>query len=526
MSAAAGGARTAPRPPPGALAPGRRRAAPGADRLGRHRRRAPRHRPGAGGRGQERWPERRRWSGSTPSTSCAPARRSGRSTGPTSRSPPGSTTSSTTASTATAGSPGPRSGSPRCGPGCCCGRCSSGMQPDLVLSTYPIGSGGLAWLRRRGRLPVPVGAWVSDFAPHPFWVHEPLDLHVVMHPRDDRAGHPGRARRPGHRPGRAAGGAGLRRRRQAGGPPRARARRGPVHRARLLRGLRLRRGRGGRRRPARRGRGPGAGRRRHRAQRGAAPPAGPPGRLPGGWRCSAGPTGCPSTPAPRTSSSPTPVAPPRWRRWPATGRCSCSGRSPGTASPTPGPWPRPASRSCARTAPRSPPRCAGCSTTPATGRGSRRPPPGCTTGGSVADDLGRLWSGGADEAPEDDGPLPLTAEDAFWAHLDRAQRAAEGRRGGADPPWRDAGRRRGRCTTRWPPRCPCGPGSPGGWSTRGCAGRAGLRRDPPRPAAGAADRGLGDGDADAGLRRVRGPPAAAGGPGVGGRRSPRTGRAG
>jgi UDP-N-acetylglucosamine:LPS N-acetylglucosamine transferase len=56
------------------------------------------------------------------------------------------------------------------------------LQPDLVLSTYPIGSGGLGWLRRRGRLPVPVGAWVSDFAPHPFWVHRPLDLHVVMHP--------------------------------------------------------------------------------------------------------------------------------------------------------------------------------------------------------------------------------------------------------------------------------------------------------------------------------------------------------
>jgi WS/DGAT/MGAT family acyltransferase len=56
------------------------------------------------------------------------------------------------------------------------------VQPDLILSTYPLGSGGLAWLRRRGRLPVPVGAWVSDFAPHPFWMHAPLDLHVVMHP--------------------------------------------------------------------------------------------------------------------------------------------------------------------------------------------------------------------------------------------------------------------------------------------------------------------------------------------------------
>lgn len=54
-------------------------------------------------------------------------------------------------------------------------------RPDLILSTYPLGSGGLAWLRRRGRLDVPVGAWVSDFAPHPFWVYEDLDLHLVMH---------------------------------------------------------------------------------------------------------------------------------------------------------------------------------------------------------------------------------------------------------------------------------------------------------------------------------------------------------
>jgi WS/DGAT/MGAT family acyltransferase len=54
--------------------------------------------------------------------------------------------------------------------------------PDLVLSSYPLGSGGLAWLRRHGRLEVPVGAWVSDFAPHPFWIYDDLDLHVVMHP--------------------------------------------------------------------------------------------------------------------------------------------------------------------------------------------------------------------------------------------------------------------------------------------------------------------------------------------------------
>jgi UDP-N-acetylglucosamine:LPS N-acetylglucosamine transferase len=55
--------------------------------------------------------------------------------------------------------------------------------PDLVLSTYPLGSAGLDWLRRHDRLDAPVGAWISDFAPHPFWVYGGLDLNLVMHER-------------------------------------------------------------------------------------------------------------------------------------------------------------------------------------------------------------------------------------------------------------------------------------------------------------------------------------------------------
>lgn len=53
--------------------------------------------------------------------------------------------------------------------------------PDLIISTYPLGSAGLAWLRRRG-LSVPAGAWVSDFCPHPYWVYRDLDITYVMHP--------------------------------------------------------------------------------------------------------------------------------------------------------------------------------------------------------------------------------------------------------------------------------------------------------------------------------------------------------
>ncbi|GEL17350.1 MGDG synthase family glycosyltransferase [Pseudonocardia asaccharolytica] len=49
------------------------------------------------------------------------------------------------------------------------------QRPDLVVSTYPMISGGLAWLRRRGRLPARAVAVVTDVAVHPFWVWPELD---------------------------------------------------------------------------------------------------------------------------------------------------------------------------------------------------------------------------------------------------------------------------------------------------------------------------------------------------------------
>lgn len=53
--------------------------------------------------------------------------------------------------------------------------------PDLIISTYPLGSGALDWLLRHRSLAVPVGAWVTDFAPHPFWIYSDVDLTFVMH---------------------------------------------------------------------------------------------------------------------------------------------------------------------------------------------------------------------------------------------------------------------------------------------------------------------------------------------------------
>jgi UDP-N-acetylglucosamine:LPS N-acetylglucosamine transferase len=56
------------------------------------------------------------------------------------------------------------------------------FRPDVILCTYPLGSAGLAWLRTHRDLRTPMGAWVSDFSPHPFWIYHELDLNLVMHP--------------------------------------------------------------------------------------------------------------------------------------------------------------------------------------------------------------------------------------------------------------------------------------------------------------------------------------------------------
>ena len=70
------------------------------------------------------------------------------------------------------------------------------IRPDLILSTYPLGSAALEWLRRHRSLPVPVAAWVCDFAPSPLWVYSDLDLNVVAH---DSVEQVARAQVPGAR---------------------------------------------------------------------------------------------------------------------------------------------------------------------------------------------------------------------------------------------------------------------------------------------------------------------------------------
>jgi WS/DGAT/MGAT family acyltransferase len=56
------------------------------------------------------------------------------------------------------------------------------FNPDLIISTYPLGSAGLSWLREHRGLDLPVGAWVPAFWPHPYWLYRNLDITYVMHP--------------------------------------------------------------------------------------------------------------------------------------------------------------------------------------------------------------------------------------------------------------------------------------------------------------------------------------------------------
>jgi UDP-N-acetylglucosamine:LPS N-acetylglucosamine transferase len=56
------------------------------------------------------------------------------------------------------------------------------VQPDVVVSVYPMTTEVLGWLRRRGRLDVPVVAAITDLAAMHYWAAPGIDLHLVTHP--------------------------------------------------------------------------------------------------------------------------------------------------------------------------------------------------------------------------------------------------------------------------------------------------------------------------------------------------------
>src|SRR3954471_19550927 len=127
------------------------------------------------------------------------------------------------------------------------------LDPDVIVSTYPLGSAGLSWLRRHGQLAVPAGAWVPAFYSHPSWLYRDLDTTFVMPPAAATAAaraEPGLRVAVGALPVRDA----FARQGTGGSPGQARPRGRPVHRGPVSRLARLRRDGPGRPGAARRGR--------------------------------------------------------------------------------------------------------------------------------------------------------------------------------------------------------------------------------------------------------------------------------
>lgn len=56
-----------------------------------------------------------------------------------------------------------------------------GRQPDLIVSTYPLASAALDWLRSQRGLRIPTVTYIPAFHVHPVWAYPGIDLHFVMY---------------------------------------------------------------------------------------------------------------------------------------------------------------------------------------------------------------------------------------------------------------------------------------------------------------------------------------------------------
>lgn len=60
------------------------------------------------------------------------------------------------------------------------------IQPDLILSTWPIATHTLSWMRLRGEITVPVVASITDIAALEYWAAPGIDLHLISYPESER----------------------------------------------------------------------------------------------------------------------------------------------------------------------------------------------------------------------------------------------------------------------------------------------------------------------------------------------------
>jgi UDP-N-acetylglucosamine:LPS N-acetylglucosamine transferase len=59
------------------------------------------------------------------------------------------------------------------------------VQPDVIVSVYPITTEVLGGLRRRGKLDIPVVAGITDLAAMHYWAARGVDLHLLTHPESE-----------------------------------------------------------------------------------------------------------------------------------------------------------------------------------------------------------------------------------------------------------------------------------------------------------------------------------------------------
>jgi processive 1,2-diacylglycerol beta-glucosyltransferase len=59
------------------------------------------------------------------------------------------------------------------------------VEPDVIVSVYPVSTEVLGGLRRRGKLDIPVVAGITDLAAMHYWAAPGVDLHLLTHPESE-----------------------------------------------------------------------------------------------------------------------------------------------------------------------------------------------------------------------------------------------------------------------------------------------------------------------------------------------------